>query len=90
MRESIIELKYTYQVQDGELSVFNKIELTELTEQIGKIENEIKKMVSPEVFEKVNELINLHSEDSAIWAEKTYEVGFKDGIKVLKEIKALN
>lgn len=84
---SIAELKYIYQTNEGELSVPTE---NVQGEEIAKIEAEIKEKVSPEVFSKVLELM-LHCSDMyALATERAYKVGFKDGVKVLKEIEALN
>lgn len=87
MKQSIIELAFINQIQNGVLSEQTKIEEDR---NWSKIDDQVKKLVTEEVYRLVMEIEELLSEEAAVGIERAYRVGFEDGVSISNQIKALN
>ncbi len=87
MKQSIIKLAFINQVQNGALSKQIKFEDDR---NWSKIDDQVKKLVTKEVYRLVLEIEELLSEEATAEIERAYRVGFEDGVSISNQIKALN
>lgn len=87
MKDSIMDVLYVHQLNDGELS--EQIDSKEEA-QASKLWDEIKQKVDKDTLKLFIDYNNLRLGIESYYFERHYKQGFKDCAKVLNEIKAIN